>query len=81
MPVSQIQSEELSSHLAHLTLALSSQAYHSAYNDEPDARLLGSMTMLPLRTKVRGPAPPPGEYPNTPGQRSERGWDGYHPLD
>lgn len=42
--------------------ARSFQAYHSAYNDDADARLVGSMSILPIRTKSRGPAPPPGEY-------------------
>ena len=37
----------------------SAQAYHSAYNQESDVRLVGSMSLLPIRTKIRGPAPPP----------------------
>ncbi|EPQ28232.1 uncharacterized protein PFL1_04059 [Pseudozyma flocculosa PF-1] len=34
-------------------------AYHSAYNDDPEARQIGSMALLPIRSKIRGPAPPP----------------------
>ncbi|PWN49456.1 putative ARC18-subunit of the Arp2/3 complex [Violaceomyces palustris] len=34
-------------------------AYHSAYNHETDVRLVGNMSLLPIRTKFRGPAPPP----------------------
>ncbi|WFD32991.1 subunit of the Arp2/3 complex [Malassezia sp. CBS 17886] len=34
-------------------------AYHSSYNDEPDVRHIASMAILPLNTRMRGPAPPP----------------------
>ncbi len=33
------------------------QAYHSAYNEDPDARICGSMSILPIRSRIRGPAP------------------------
>ncbi|GBE79924.1 actin-related protein ARPC3 [Sparassis latifolia] len=32
-------------------------AYHSSYNEEPDIRLVGNMALLPIKTKIRGPAP------------------------
>jgi len=31
-------------------------AYHSAYNEDPDARQVGNTSTLPIKTKVRGPA-------------------------
>ncbi|CAO1614295.1 unnamed protein product [Parajaminaea phylloscopi] len=34
-------------------------AYHSAYNEDADARLVGSMALLPFRSRIRGPAPQP----------------------
>jgi actin related protein 2/3 complex subunit 3 len=36
-------------------------AYHSAYNDLPSDQVttIGSVSILPFRTKIRGPAPPP----------------------
>ncbi|UZJ51692.1 hypothetical protein CBS101457_001012 [Exobasidium rhododendri] len=36
-------------------------AYHSAYNDLPSDQVtsVGSVSILPFRTKFRGPAPPP----------------------
>lgn len=34
-------------------------AYHSTYNEEPNVRQIASMSLLPIRTKTRGPAPPP----------------------
>ncbi|CAO1620567.1 unnamed protein product [Sympodiomycopsis kandeliae] len=34
-------------------------AYHSAYNEDSDARIVGSMSLLPFRSKIRGPAPQP----------------------
>jgi len=33
-------------------------AYHSALNEEPDVRQVGNMAILPIKTKIRGPAPP-----------------------
>ncbi len=33
------------------------QAYHSSLNEEPDVRLVGNMSVLPIKTKIRGPAP------------------------
>ena len=33
------------------------QAYHSALNEEPDVRQVGNMSILPIKTKIRGPAP------------------------
>ncbi|EIW82308.1 ARP2 3 complex 21 kDa subunit [Coniophora puteana RWD-64-598 SS2] len=32
-------------------------AYHSSLNDYPDLRQVGNVAVLPIRTKVRGPAP------------------------
>ncbi|KAF9953183.1 subunit of the Arp2/3 complex [Modicella reniformis] len=32
-------------------------AYHSAFNEEKDLRSVGSMALLPIKTRVRGPAP------------------------
>jgi len=32
-------------------------AYHSSLNEEPDVRLIGNMAILPIRTRIRGPAP------------------------
>jgi len=32
-------------------------AYHSAFNEIPDVRQVGNMSILPIRTKIRGPAP------------------------
>ncbi|POV95164.1 hypothetical protein PSHT_15815 [Puccinia striiformis] len=33
-------------------------AYHSTYNDAAEYRQLANMVVLPIRSKVRGPAPP-----------------------
>lgn len=32
-------------------------AYHSALNEEPDARQVGNVSILPIKTRIRGPAP------------------------
>ncbi|TFK22324.1 ARP2 3 complex 21 kDa subunit [Coprinopsis marcescibilis] len=32
-------------------------AYHSSFNEEPDVRLAGNLSILPIRTRIRGPAP------------------------
>jgi len=32
-------------------------AYHSAFNEDPDARVVGNMSILPIKTRIRGPAP------------------------
>ncbi|KAJ7752750.1 actin-related protein ARPC3 [Mycena maculata] len=32
-------------------------AYHSSFNEEPDMRQAGNMAILPIKTKIRGPAP------------------------
>jgi len=32
-------------------------AYHSAFNDDVDNRQVGNMYLLPIKTKIRGPAP------------------------
>ncbi|KAI9636240.1 actin-related protein 2/3 complex subunit 3 [Dioszegia hungarica] len=32
-------------------------AYHSSYNDDPSVRQVGNTAILPISTKVRGPAP------------------------
>lgn len=34
------------------------QAYHSSFNDDTALRVVGGMALLPLKSKVRGPAPP-----------------------
>ena len=33
------------------------QAYHSSFNEEPDTRQVGNMAVLPIKTRIRGPAP------------------------
>jgi hypothetical protein len=33
------------------------QAYHSALNEEPDVRQVGNLSILPIKTRIRGPAP------------------------
>jgi hypothetical protein len=33
------------------------QAYHSSLNEDPDARQVGNMSILPIKTRIRGPAP------------------------
>ena len=35
----------------------SGQAYHSAFNADPSVRQIGNMAVLPISTKIRGPAP------------------------
>jgi actin related protein 2/3 complex subunit 3 len=32
------------------------QAYHSAFNEDLDVRQVGNMSILPIKTKIRGPA-------------------------
>ncbi|KZS98081.1 actin-related protein ARPC3 [Sistotremastrum niveocremeum HHB9708] len=32
-------------------------AYHSSFNEETDCRLVGNVSVLPIKTKIRGPAP------------------------
>ncbi|KAG5654621.1 hypothetical protein H0H81_011596 [Sphagnurus paluster] len=32
-------------------------AYHSSFNEEPDVRQVGNMAILPIKTRIRGPAP------------------------
>ncbi|KZP00162.1 ARP2/3 complex 21 kDa subunit [Calocera viscosa TUFC12733] len=32
-------------------------AYHSAFNEEPDVRTIGNTAILPVKTRIRGPAP------------------------
>jgi len=32
-------------------------AYHSSFNEAPDVRQVGNMSTLPIKTRVRGPAP------------------------
>eukprot|EP00842_Homolaphlyctis_polyrhiza_P004906 jgi/Hompol1/5416/HPOL_004413-RA len=34
-------------------------AYHSAFNEDPSIRSIGNFAILPFKTKIRGPAPPP----------------------
>lgn len=44
--------------LIHTPLTLTpSQAYHSAFNDDPSVRQVGNTAILPISTKMRGPAP------------------------
>ncbi|KAG6842038.1 hypothetical protein C0991_003564 [Blastosporella zonata] len=31
-------------------------AYHSSFNDEPDVRQVGNLAILPIKTRIRGPA-------------------------
>jgi len=33
------------------------QAYHSAFNEEQDVRLIGNLALLPFKSKIRGAAP------------------------
>lgn len=33
------------------------QAYHSSLNESEDARQVGNVSILPIKTKIRGPAP------------------------
>ena len=33
------------------------QAYHSSLNEDIDVRQVGNMAILPIRTRIRGPAP------------------------
>lgn len=40
-----------------LRLRASCQAYHSSYIDEPSVNTIGNVAILPINTKVRGPAP------------------------
>ncbi|CDO73748.1 hypothetical protein BN946_scf185015.g76 [Trametes cinnabarina] len=40
-------------------------AYHSSFNEYPDMRVVGNLAILPIKTKFRGPAPPPSD-PNEP---------------
>jgi hypothetical protein len=35
----------------------STQAYHSSFNDDTSVRQVGNMALLPINTKIRGPAP------------------------
>ncbi|TCD69241.1 subunit of the Arp2/3 complex [Steccherinum ochraceum] len=32
-------------------------AYHSSFNEDPDMRQVGNVAILPIKTKIRGPAP------------------------
>jgi actin related protein 2/3 complex subunit 3 len=41
------------------------QAYHSSFAEDADTRIVSTMALLPLNTKVRGPAYPPQD-PNAP---------------
>ena len=42
---------------AGIMLTFYPQAYHSAFNEDPDVRQVGNMAVLPIKTKFRGPAP------------------------
>lgn len=33
------------------------QAYHSSFNEEPNVRQVGNVAILPIKTRIRGPAP------------------------
>lgn len=37
-------------------------AYHSSYNDELNVRQVAGAAILPLNSKIRGPAPLPGVF-------------------
>lgn len=50
------------SHVSRTTMP----AYHSNYNDEPNVRQIASVSLLPLNTRSRGPAPPPSTSMNLP---------------
>ena len=43
-------------------LELTHQAYHSSFNDDPSVRQVGNTALLPINTKIRGPAPIAGEW-------------------
>ncbi|KAF8311892.1 protein disulfide isomerase [Clavulina sp. PMI_390] len=38
-------------------------AYHSAFNEDPNAQVVGNMSVLPIKTRIRGPSAPAD--PNT----------------
>lgn len=40
------------------------QAYHSSLNEDPDARQVGNMSILPIKTRIRGPAPVGKQVPH-----------------
>ena len=42
---------------ATVTINFNVQAYHSSLNEVEDARQVGNIYILPIKTKVRGPAP------------------------
>lgn len=43
-------------------------AYHSAYNEDADSRVIGSMSLLPFRSRIRGPAGTPGKLAHATGE-------------
>ena len=45
----------------HSHILIDNQAYHSAYNDDPQYTVVGNMAILPVNTRIRGPAPTAGE--------------------
>lgn len=49
MPVSSLQRPTLAAH--------NPQAYHSAFNQDTSVRQVGNTAILPITTKIRGPAP------------------------
>lgn len=51
----------LTSGQPHLDPIKREQAYHSSYNEDPQYNVVGNMAVLPVNTRVRGPAPSLGE--------------------
>lgn len=37
-------------------------AYHSSYNAEPNVQQVAGVALLPIRSRTRGPAPPPSMF-------------------
>jgi hypothetical protein len=59
------------------------KAYNSIFNSEPDVRLIGNFSLLPLRTRTRGPAYtlPPLDGSIPPSQSPEPDSESYDALD
>lgn len=55
MPVSHFVSHGIISYRADFGLTARFKAYHSAWNEDVDSRVIGNMNLLPFATKVRGP--------------------------
>ncbi|CAG8590088.1 2036_t:CDS:2, partial [Acaulospora colombiana] len=41
----------------HLLPRANMPAYHSSFNEEADVRIVGNVSLLPFKSKIRGPAP------------------------